>query len=86
MMEFRFELTPDPMIKAFGFRLKSEGLAPKAVIRASMHKLVRFIYGVLKSQTMFTPTIVGKTLDFQDGIYPVTGTSQKVNSAFGFPA
>lgn len=61
-------LKHNPLIKAFGQRLKGEGLAPKAVISASMHKLVRFIYGVLKSRVMFNTKILGKTLDFQDGI------------------
>ena len=58
----------NPLIKAFGMRLKGEGLAPKAVISASMHKLVRFIYGVLKSRVMFNNQFLAKTLDFQDGI------------------
>lgn len=58
----------NPLIKAFGLRLKAQGLAPKAVISASMHKLVRFIYGVLKSRVMFNAQPLGNRLDFQDGI------------------
>ena len=58
----------NPLIKAFGLRLKGEGLAPKAVISASMHKLVRFIYGVLKTRAMFNAQLLGNSLDFQDGI------------------
>jgi transposase len=58
----------NPLIKAFGLRLKGEGLAPKAVISASMHKLVRLIYGVLKSRIVFNPQFFGNRLDFQDGI------------------
>lgn len=58
----------NPLIKAFGLRLKGEGLAPKVVISASMHKLVRLIYGVLKSRAMFNAQFLGNSLDFQDGI------------------
>lgn len=61
-------LKHNPLIKAFGQRLKSEGLAPKAVISASMHKLIRFIYGVLRSRVMFNASFLGNSLDFQDGI------------------
>ena len=61
-------LKHDPLIKAFGQRLKGEGLAPKAVISASMHKLVRFIDGVLKSRVLFNAKLLGNSLDFQDGI------------------
>ncbi len=61
-------LKHNPLIKAFGLRLKSEGLAPKAVISASMHKLVRVIYGVLKTRVMFNAQFLGRSLDFQDGI------------------
>lgn len=58
----------NPLIKAFGKRLKGEGLAPKAVISASMHKLVRFIYDVLKNRVMSTSQFLGNSLDFQDGM------------------
>jgi transposase len=61
-------LKHNPIIKAFGARLKSGGLAPKAVISACMHKLVHLIYGVLKSGTPFNPRIAAANLDFQDGI------------------
>lgn len=43
----------NPLIKAFGQRLAAEDLAPKAMINASMHKLVRFIHGVLKAREVF---------------------------------
>lgn len=58
----------NPLIKTFGQRLKGEGLAPKAVIGASMHKLVRFIYGVLKTRAMFNAQYLQNSLDLQDGI------------------
>lgn len=58
----------NPLISVFGQRLKSQGLAPKAVISASMHKLVRLIYGVIKSGVAFNPNFLGNRLDFQDGI------------------
>jgi transposase len=61
-------LQHNPSIKAFGQRLKTQGLAPKAVISASMHKLVRLIYGVLKNRTLFNPHILEQALDVQDGI------------------
>ena len=58
----------NPLMKVFAERLKSDGLAPKAVIAACMHKLIRQIYGVLKSRTAFDSTFLGHRLDFQDGI------------------
>lgn len=58
----------NPLMKVFAERLKSDGLAPKAVIAACMHKLIRQIYGVLKSRTAFDATFLGHRLDFQDGI------------------
>lgn len=61
-------LKHNPLIKAFGLRLKGQGLAPKAVISASMHKLVRLIYGVLRSRVMFNAQFPANSLDFQDGI------------------
>ena len=39
-----------------------------AVIAACMHKLLRQIYGVLKSRNAFDPQFLGNRLDFQDGI------------------
>lgn len=61
-------LKHNPIIKAFGARMKAGGLAPKAVIAASMHKLVHLIYGILKSGTPFNPNFLGASLDIQDGI------------------
>ncbi|AOW14366.1 hypothetical protein LPB72_03535 [Hydrogenophaga crassostreae] len=56
------------LMKVFAERLKADGLATKAVIAACMHKLIRQIYGVLKSCTAFDATFSWNRLDFQDGI------------------
>ena len=61
-------LKHNPLMKVFAERLKGDGLAPKAVIAACMHKLLRQIYGVLKSRTAFDAQFLGNQLDFQDGI------------------
>lgn len=58
----------NPLMKVFAERLKSDGLVPKAVIAACMHKLIRQIYGVLKSSNAFDETFLGNRLDLQDGI------------------
>jgi transposase len=54
-------------LRAFGDRLASNGLAPKAVIGAVMRKLVHLIYGVVKSGQPYNPAICTSKLDFQDG-------------------
>jgi transposase len=61
-------LKHNQVIKAFGQRLATKGLTPKAVIAASMHKLVHIIYGVVRSGLPFNPLIAMPPLDFQDGI------------------
>jgi transposase len=61
-------LKHNPIIKTFGERMKAGGLAPKAVIAVSMHKLVHLIYGILKSGTPFNPNFLVASLDIQDGI------------------
>lgn len=58
----------NPVVKAFGDRLRLAGLAPKAVVGACMHKLALLIYGVLRSGTPFDARIAMPKLDFQDGI------------------
>jgi transposase len=58
----------NPVVKAFGDRLCTAGLAPKAVVGACMHKLAMLIYGVLRSGVPFDPRIAVPKLDFQDGI------------------
>lgn len=61
-------LKHNPAIKAFGERLRANGLAPKAVIGAAMRKLVHLIYGVLRSGVPFDAKMAMPRLDFQDGI------------------
>lgn len=61
-------LKHNPIIKIFGERLKAGGMAPKAVVAASMHKLVHLIYGILKSGRPFNPNFLVPSLDIQDGI------------------
>jgi transposase len=61
-------LKHNPIIKTFGERLKAGGMAPKAVVAASMHKLVHLIYGILKSGRPFNPNFLVARLDIQDGI------------------
>lgn len=58
----------NPAVRAFGERLRSGGLAPKAVIGAAMHKLTHLIYGVIRSGLPFNPDLAMPRLDFQDGI------------------
>ena len=58
-------LKHNPSMKALGGRLKSDGLAPKAVIAACMQKLIRQLYGVLKSRNAFDATFLGHRLDVQ---------------------
>jgi len=61
-------LKHNPLVHAFGVRLKEAGLAPKAVVAAGMHKLVLLVYGILKSGQPFNPTFGVNRLDIQDGI------------------
>ncbi|MGH8338090.1 MAG: IS110 family transposase [Gammaproteobacteria bacterium] len=58
----------NPVVMAMAKRLESRGLAPKAIVGASMHKLVHLIYGVIKSGTYFDMQIPMRSLAFQDGI------------------
>ena len=58
----------NPVLKAFGDRLQSSGLAPKAVIGAVMRKMAHLIYGVINSGIPFDPRIATPRLDFQEGI------------------
>ncbi len=61
-------LKHNPIVKIFGERLKTGGMAPKAVVAACMHKLVHLIYGILKSGTAFNANFMVIRLDSQDGI------------------
>ncbi len=61
-------LKHNPAVKEFGQRLKTSGLAPKAVIAAAMRKLACLIYGVLNSGQPFDARLAMPRLDIQDGI------------------
>jgi transposase len=58
----------NPVIAAMAKRLEDRGLAPKAIVGASMRRLVHLIYGVIKSGTHFDMKIPMRSLAFQDGI------------------
>jgi len=58
----------NPVIRVLAKRLEQRGLAPKAIVGASMRKLVHMIYGVLKSGQMFDAEIPMRELAIQDGI------------------
>ena len=48
-------LRHNPIVRAFGERLRANGLAPKAVVVAAIRKLLHLVYGVLKSGRPFDP-------------------------------
>lgn len=48
-------LTHNPIIRAFGDRLKGNGKRGKVVLCAAMRKLMHIIFGVLKNQQPFDP-------------------------------
>jgi transposase len=58
----------NPVIAVFAQRLQQRGLAPKAIVGASMRKLVHLIYGVLKSGQPFNADIPLQRVAIQDGI------------------
>lgn len=58
----------NPVIIAMAKRLKERGLAPKAIVGASMRKLAHMIYGVIKSGQPFDAKIPLAGLAIQDGI------------------
>lgn len=58
----------NPAIAAMAKRLKDRGMAPKAIVGASMRKLVHLIYGVVRSGQPFDIQIPLRRLAFQDGI------------------
>lgn len=47
---------------------EGRGLAAKAIVGASMRKLVHLIYGVVKSGQPFNTKIAMSALEFQEGI------------------
>ena len=58
----------NPVIIAMAKRLEKRGLAPKAIVGASMRKLVHLIYGVIKSGQPFRAKIPMAGLAIQEGI------------------
>jgi len=58
----------NPVIMAMAKRLEGRGLAPKAIVGASMRRLVHVIYGVINSGKSFDMAIAMRALAFQDGI------------------
>jgi transposase len=58
----------NPVLKKFGDRLSTTGLAPKAIIGAVMRKLAHLIYGVIKSGQPFDANFNHSVLAIQDGI------------------
>lgn len=58
----------NPVVMAMAKRLEKKGLAPKAIVGASMRKLVHLIYGVIKSGQPFQAEIPMVGLEMQEGI------------------
>lgn len=58
----------NPVIAAMAERLRDRGLAPKAIVGASMRRLAHMIYGVIKSGQPFNARIPLAGLAIQDGI------------------
>jgi transposase len=61
-------LRHNPAIALFGMRLRSAGLAPKAIVGGAMRKLAHLMYGVIKSGLPFDVNLAMPRLDLQDGI------------------
>jgi transposase len=55
-------LRHNPIIRAFGDRLKATGHTGKSIVVAAMRKLLHLIYGVLKSGRPFDPNYVPYSL------------------------
>lgn len=58
----------NPVIMAMAKRLEGRGMPPKAIVGASMRRLVHLIYGVINSGNPFDMAIPMRGLAFQDGI------------------
>ena len=58
----------NPVIVSMAKRLEGRGMAPKAIVGASMRRLVHLIYGVVNSGNPFDVAIPMRGLAFQDGI------------------
>ena len=61
-------LRHNPILQVFGARMKTNGLAPKAVVGAAMRKLAHLIYGVVKSGKPFDANFALNRVAIQDGI------------------
>ena len=61
-------LRHNPVIMAMAQRLRGKGLAPKAIVGASMRRLVHLIYGVVTSGKPFDAKIPLEGVAVQDGI------------------
>jgi transposase len=61
-------LRHNPTLKVFGARMKANGLAPKAIVGATMRKLAHLIYGVVKSGKPFDANFAMNGVAIQDGI------------------
>ncbi len=55
-------LRHNPIVRAFGERLRAHGLAAKAVVVAAIRKLLHLIYGVLKSGRPFDPSFASQVV------------------------
>lgn len=55
-------LRHNPVVRAFGERLRASGLPPKAVVVAAIRKLLHLVYGVLKSGRPFDPNYARQAL------------------------
>lgn len=58
----------NPVIIATARRLEKKGLAPKAIVGASMRKLVHLIYGVIKSCQPFQANLPVAELELRENI------------------
>ena len=55
-------LRHNPIVRAFGERLRANGLPPKAMVVAAIRKLLHLVYGVLKSGRPFDPNYSAQAL------------------------
>jgi len=58
----------NPLLRNFSERLRTTGMAKKAVLGAVMHKLARLMYAVIRSGKPFDENYLAKELAIQDGI------------------
>jgi transposase len=55
-------LRHNPIIRAFGHRLKATGHVGKSIVVAAMRKLLHLVYGVLKSGRPFDPNFASRNV------------------------